>query len=348
MEGGNLINVLSLFDGLAGARIALDQLGIECNYYASELDKYAIKVAKANYPDIIHLGDVRDVKGKDLPKIDLLIGGSPCQDLSIAKSNRKGLDGEKSGLFWDYVRLKEECKPRYFLLENVRSMPKSSRDMIRQALGIVSPIMINSALLTAQNRKRYYWTNTGVFMQPIDQGIVLADIIEYGLVDRIKSYALDACYAKGTDLLNYIKKKRRQIVFKGCAKRPYPRQEKSADKRTRKIETRSDDKSNAITTAWHDSLIGIYTVPRGFNKGGIKLTDKAPSITSSAYEQNNKLYTHEGIRKLTPLECERLQGIPEGYTNHASNTQRYKMIGNGFTVPVIKYILSHADFKANK
>jgi DNA (cytosine-5)-methyltransferase 3A len=364
--------VLSLFDGLGGARIALDQLGIECNYYASEVDKYAMKVAKANYPDIIHIGDVCGVSAANLPRIDLLIGGSPCQDLSVAKSGRKGLDGERSGLFWEYVRLLKECEPKYFLLENVYSMPKESRDIISKALGC-SPIMINSALLTAQNRKRYYWTNTGVFMQPMDRGIVLADIIECGEVDRDKSYCLTATY-KMDGLKYYKNKKQRQIVFKGCAKR--------TREGIKELELREDNKSNALTTVRTDSMVGIYTVPRGYNKGGVRIADKAPAVTSNSYEHNNLLvtntiklgylgqdkrqdrvystdgksvtlcgngggqgaktglyYTHEGIRKLTPLECERLQGIPDGYTNHVSNTQRYKMIGNGFTIPVIKHLL---------
>jgi DNA (cytosine-5)-methyltransferase 3A len=347
MSKGRKINVLSLFDGLSGARIALDQLGIECNYYASEVDKYAIKVAQANYPDTIQLGDVTKVHAEDLPPIDLLIGGSPCQDLSVAKVNRKGLEGSRSGLFWEYIRLLRELKPRYFVLENVYSMKSADRDIISKEVGC-SPMMINSALVTAQNRKRYYWHNTGVFMQPMDEGIVLADIIEEGAVDRNKSYCIDANFHKGTSLKHYQEKGVRQVVFK----------------------------------------TGIYTEPRGFNKGGVRITDKSPTLTSSAFEHNNKLvtlqpiklghigqdkrpyrvystegksvtlmgeaggmgaktglyYTKEGIRKLTPLECERLQGIPEGYTAHVSNTQRYKMIGNGFTIPVIIHILKGMEF----
>jgi DNA (cytosine-5)-methyltransferase 3A len=361
------VNVLSLFDGLAGARIALDQIGIECTYYASELDKYAIQIAKKNYPDIIHLGDVRDVHAKDLPKIDLLIGGSPCQDLSVAKSGRKGLDGDKSGLFWEYVRLLKECKPKWFLLENVRSMPKGDRDIIRQALGVVSPIMINSALLTAQNRKRYYWTNTGVFMQPMDKGIVLADIIEDGIVDREKSYCVKHNDAKGTTLEQYKKGKfTRQIVFKGCAERTQPRKPKPGVKRKRVLECRKDDKSNALLTGGgmvylSEEQIEKISKQKGakvnkrkkgnfeyeFKEGAVKfpqeLTDKAQTLTTSCGNHGRCTtyikYNNEGIRKLTPLECERLQGIPDGYTEGVSNTQRYKMIGNGFTIPVIKYLL---------
>jgi DNA (cytosine-5)-methyltransferase 3A len=368
-----LINVLSLFDGLGGARIALDQLGIECNYYASEVDKYAIQVSAANYPDIIQLGDVAQVKAEDLPKIDLLIGGSPCQDLSVAKSGRQGLDGERSGLFYEYIRLLRELKPKYFLLENVYSMPKESQKIISKEMGC-SPIMINSALLTAQNRKRFYWTNTGVFMQPMDLGITLKDMIEDGEVDREKSYCVGANEYKMNTLKDYTKTKRRnrQIVFK----------EKSA---SIPATIYKENVKSMIKRKKHGLLVktGIYTVPRGYNKGGVKITEKAPPVTSNAYQENNKIvrlgqlnkggqgdrvysvkgksvclsangggmgaktglyYTQEGIRKLTPRECERLQGIPDDYTAHVSNTQRYKMIGNGFTIPVIKYILGYMKF----
>lgn len=365
-----MINVLSLFDGLGGARIALDQLGIECAYYASEVDKYAIKVSTANYPDIIQLGDVTQVKASDLPTIDLIVGGSPCQDLSVAKSNRKGLEGSRSGLFWEYVRLMRECKPKYFLLENVASMKREDRNIISKEMG-VSPIMINSALVTAQNRKRYYWTNTGVWMQPMDEGIVLADIIEDGVADREKSYCLTATY-RMDGLKHYKERKQRQVVFKGCAKRTYPRTPKEGEKREKKLEVRDDEKANALTSVQSDSMIFIEAEPSGKNTdlkflGGIisgrdkwlkdghdysrnfSQANRVYSIEGKSSTLNahggglgaktGLYYTHEGIRKLTPLECERLQGIPDGYTDHVSNTQRYKMIGNGFTIPVIKHIL---------
>lgn len=345
-----MINVFSAFDGLGCAKIALSQLGIECNYYASEVEydddgklagKYAMQVAKKNYPDIIHVGDVRNVNADDLPKIDLLIGGSPCQDLSVAKSDRKGLDGDRSGLFWEYIRLLEELKPKYFLLENVYSMSKESMRIISKAIGC-SPIMINSALLTAQNRKRYYWTNTGVFMQPMDQGIVLADIIEpLGFVDRIKSYCLDANYFKGTSLQHYLEKGVRQIVFKGCAKR--------TREGSKELEIREDGKANSLTTVQSDSMIKLGYLDKDKRPDRVySVEGKSVTLCGNAGGMGAKTglyYTHEGIRKLTPLECERLQGIPDFYTDKGiSNTQRYKMIGNGFTIPVIKYILQHAEF----
>src|SRR3990167_2785936 len=157
------MNILSLFDGISCARVALERTGIPVTkYYASEIDKNAIAVAMKNYPDTIQLGDVETIT-KDLlasymgnVEIDLLVGGSPCQDLSIAQKNRKGLDGERSGLFWEYVRLLKEVKPKWFILENVASMSKEAKDIITKKLG-VEPIMINAALVSAQNRKRLFW-----------------------------------------------------------------------------------------------------------------------------------------------------------------------------------------------
>lgn len=310
-----MINVLSLFDGMAGARIALDRLGIECNYYASEIErtddgklagKYAMQIAKANYPDIIHIGDVRDVKANGLPKIDLLIGGSPCQDLSIAKSNREGLAGSRSGLFWEYARLLRECKPKYFLLENVYRMPKEAVKIISEAVG-VSPIMINSALLTAQNRERYYWTNTGVFMQPADRGILLKDILE---------------------------------ILPDCP-----------------IGIKVRERSNCLRVGGINSPFGskqIWDSPlqrisiSGKVKPGIS---KSACLTGGAnsgghHSDMDIIHNRLATRRYSVTECERLQGVPEGYTQQPgiSRTQAIRALGNGFTVPVIEYILSYMRF----
>jgi DNA-cytosine methyltransferase len=150
--------------------IALERAGVKVdNYYASEIDKYAITVAQKNYPDTIQLGSVLDVKGADLPKIDLLIGGSPCQGFSFA-GKQLNFDDPRSKLFFEFVRLKEELNPKYFLLENVK-MKKESQDVISEYLG-VEPVEINSALVSAQNRKRLYWTNIP-FDMPEDKGILL-------------------------------------------------------------------------------------------------------------------------------------------------------------------------------
>ncbi len=283
------LNVLSLFDGMSCGQIALNRVGIKYdNYFASEIDKHAIKVTQTNYPKTIQLGDVTKVKGSDLPKIDLLIGGSPCQSFSFA-GKRKGMSTEQgeeittlerylelkgdgfqfsgqSYLFWEYVRILKESSPRYFLLENVK-MAKKWEDVISETLG-VCPIVINSALVSAQNRKRLYWTNIPGITQPEDRGITLQSVILSGCVDRKKAHCLDANYWKGASWETYLRKSRRQQVM-----------------------------------------------------------DPTP----------------EKARKLTPVECERLQTVPEGYTEGVSNTQRYKMLGNGWTVDVIAHIFSFMD-----
>src|SRR3990167_3913776 len=153
------MKILSLFDGISCARVALERAGIEVDtYHASENDPYAIKISQKNFPEIIQMGRVQDVKfiGGAGSFCDLLIGGSPCQDLSIAKRNRKGLSGERSGLFWEYVRVLEEIKPKWFILENVASMPQEAKDTITKALG-VEPILFNASLVSAQMRKRLFW-----------------------------------------------------------------------------------------------------------------------------------------------------------------------------------------------
>ena len=192
------MKILSLFDGISCARVALERAGIPVEvYYASEIDKYAKFISTKNYPNIMQVGSVTELKfvkdsvttgytvygtGSEFTElhdthIDLLIGGSPCQDLSIAKKDRKGLDGERSGLFWEYVRILREVKPKYFILENVASMPKEAKQIITDTLG-VEPIMINAALVSAQNRKRLFWTNIPNVTQPDDRGILLRDVLE--------------------------------------------------------------------------------------------------------------------------------------------------------------------------
>ena len=169
------INVLSLFDGMSCGQIALNRVGIKYdNYYSSEIDKYSIQVTQHNYPDTIQLGDITKLDGKQLPKIDLLIGGSPCQSFSNA-GNGKGFEG-KSGLFWEYVRIFNEVESTYFLLENVK-MKQEWRDIITKELG-VEPIKINSNLVSAQNRERLYWTNIPFITQPIDKKIYIEDIVD--------------------------------------------------------------------------------------------------------------------------------------------------------------------------
>jgi len=369
------MNVLSLFDGMSCGRIALDKAGIPVtNYFASEIDKYAIQVAKANYPDTIHIGDVQQVMWPETfegIKIDLLLGGSPCQGFSMA-GKRLNFDDPRSKLFFEYVRILKECKPKYFLLENVR-MKQESQDIISEYLG-VQPVAINSSLLSAQNRYRLYWTNIP-FDTPQDLGIKLQDILEDDFItDREKSHCLDANYFKGGGMSNlrvYFDKSRRQIVFSkdglchvgdadikghGYNKRVYHPDGKSPSlcaasggnlepkvmvnpasivgRRLQDGVRKDDDKSIPITQCLevheHDKSRCLSTISK----------DTLISILSQGrYEDAYTKEMRPLWRKLTPLECERLQTVPDGYTNHVSNSQRYKMLGNGWTVDVVAHIL---------
>lgn len=187
MNYRNGINVLSLFDGISVAQLALKQLDIPINnYYASEIDKRTIKVTQHHFPNTIQLGDIREIDGYTLPNIDLVIGGSPCVDLSSLRKDRQGLDGEKSGLLFEAIRLLNEVQPKYFLFENVGSMSKEDRKRFDELLG-VEGVSINSNLVSAQNRHRIYWTNIPRITIPEDRNILLKDIIEDGYVDRDKS-----------------------------------------------------------------------------------------------------------------------------------------------------------------
>lgn len=323
------MKVLSLFDGIAGARQAFKNLNIDCEYFASEIDKYAIKVAKNNHPDITHIGDVKNLiytfdnwlypEDADVifADFDLLIGGSPCQDLSIAKKDRKGLDGERSGLFYEYVRILKECKPKFFVLENVASMSKESKELISNELFNIEPILINSSLLTAQQRKRLYWVGKlqqdGNYKkvdikQPQDKGILLKDILESGVAVNNKSNCLTATYYKCSGLRDYVRGGRPVVAEPirlghfnkgGQGDRIYSVQGKSIN-------------------------LSANGGGRGAKTGLYKL-----DLPNGDYL----------IRKLTTIECERLQGFPDNYTNSISNTQAYKCLGNSFTIPIIEHII---------
>ena len=218
------MKILSLFDGVSGCRQALKELNIDCQYYASEIDKYAIQVAKANHPDIVHIGDVKNIDFTQFKDIDLLSAGFPCQSYSIA-GNRKGLKDERGQLIYDVFRALKDCKPKYFLLENVKGLlsidkGETFKNILKDLADcgyIVNWKVINSALVTAQNRQRVYIVGSLEekikIEQPEDQEIYLKDIIEEGVVDRDKSYCLDANYHKGGNLKSYFEKGRRQLVF---------------------------------------------------------------------------------------------------------------------------------------
>ena len=365
------INVLSLFDGMSCGQIALDQLDIKVdNYYASEIDKWAMQVAKKNYPNTKHLGDVTELKGSDLPKIDLLMGGSPCQGFSFA-GKQLNFDDPRSALFFEFVRLLEETKPKYFLLENVR-MKQEYQDVISEHLG-VKPIMINSALVSAQNRVRLYWTNIPNIEQPEDKGIVLKDILEdfyeNPVIDQLPRGA-----NKGGITASSLKKGKTpsltpsswqhnnhlcelkefnpdsechhvatatDINGHDCIKRVYADSGKSP---TLNACTGGNREPKVLCGAWRGRY--IKDGKRQDHKGSVagkteqrlEIRQDGKTNTLTTVQKDNVVVVPPTYRKLTPLECERLQTVPDDYTEGVSNTQRYKMLGNGWTVDVIKHI----------
>ena len=309
------MKILSLFDGISCGRLALERAGIPVEkYYASEIDKYAIQVTQKNRPDTIQVGDVTKLNYLELLDVDMVIGGSPCQDLSIAKQNREGLRGARSGLFWKYVEALEVIHPKWFLLENVASMRNEDRDAITETLKRIYPetecIMINSALVSAQQRKRYYWTNWHV-EQPQDKGILLKDILESGLPYLEKSQSLTASY-DGAVFWNSIQRKQRTMVAEPV--------------RIGELDGLGKGQANRIYSVRGKSVCLNANGGGGGAKTGLYKVD----LPDGDYI----------IRKLTPVECERLQTLPDNWTAGVSNTQRYKAIGNGWTVDVIAWIFS--------
>lgn len=301
------MKVLSLFDGISCGRVAIDRLNVFTEYYASEVDKNSIAISKVNWPDITQVGDITRLKYNQYTKtlstsrdghiydsqimigeFDLVMGGSPCQDLSIIKSKtRKSLEGDKSNLFYEFVRLVKEINPTYFLLENNYSMKDEARDIISEILG-VKPIMIDSSLVSAQDRKRYYWTNIPVDGLPKDKNLILKDILQDD-VDEKYFYNLPFEFY-GEDK-------------KVCAK----------------LEMKNQDMHKRVFSINHK--VGTLTTCGGGN------TQK-------------KIYIDGKVRKLTPLEYERLQTLPDYYTAGLADCHRYNGCGNGWTVDVIAHILS--------
>jgi DNA-cytosine methyltransferase len=460
------INVLSLFDGMSCGQIALDKLGVKVNkYFACEIDKYAMQVTQHNFPDTIQLGDVQFVTKETFGnhKIDLVIGGSPCQGFSFA-GKMLNFDDPRSKLFFEYVRLVNELKPKYFLLENVK-MKQESKDIITKYMG-VDPIEINSALVSAQTRKRLYWTNIPNVGQPEDKGIVLKDIIESGMAgeapvkhtdrnrrhlkdvndkslctsatmykeagnngmtliqvdDKVKlnenqqkkiekinnvnpdkANCLTEAIGRGgssSEYLTSVKKKTDAIKQVGDKLR-HPEATKKGyaeagegegldltfpDSKTRRGRAMKD-KSNCLTAASHEmgvveedkELRPATIVGRRLNERGVRddynkdvpitqclqvkhnsdktgtlttvekdnvLSENEPGRYPNAYEDKKLVW-----RKLTPLECERLQTVDDGYTlvldengkQLVSDSQRYKMLGNGWTIDVITHIMKNME-----
>lgn len=293
------MNVLSLFDGMSCGMLALQKANIQVdNYYASEIDKNAIKVSKHNFPNVVHLGNVVDIHKENLPNnIDLLIGGSPCQGFSIA-GKKLNFQDERSKLFFEFVRLKDELKPKYFLFENVR-MKDEIADEIDRILG-VKRVFIDSRTFTGHIRKRYYWTNIPIDELPTND-IKLKDIIdEEEVFDKDLSFFLDRTIYEPT------------ISYDGI-----------------------------ITINPRDNK-GKQTWQRG---RVYDIEGNCPTICASLFDLNITK-DHKTYRKLTIQECEKLQGVPIGYTSCVGKNEAGKMLGNGWTVDVIAHIFKGLNFKA--
>ena len=457
------MKVLSLFDGMSCGQLALNRLGIKVDkYYASEIDKYAIQVTQANFPETIQVGDVCNLKAEDYQDIDLILAGSPCQGFSFA-GKQLAFDDERSALFFEFIRLLKEIKPKYFLLENVK-MKKEFLEVITDQVsacypdfkggddlfgGKIEPILINSALVSAQSRQRYYWTNIPNIEQPEDKGIVLRDIlVEDGQTDLVGmngKKAFKENIQKGTALLardwkgwntygmTGVQTTPKQVgvasdinghdilkrVYSPDGKSPTlnsmgggNREPKVAVQSYREVRTeegkkarrdaklktgkdhtpfrskklipRTDGKVGTITPNLNkDHEISIeknktnqinpskkasgkqpYIQDRVFHKDGkshaltesfadrtnvgeLKLRTKSKTVRSGGRGSYDR-HEWDSVddlhwRKLTPLECERLQTVPDNYTKHVSKTQRYRMLGNGWTIDVISHILSNME-----
>lgn len=281
------MRVLSLFDGISCGRVALERAAIPVErYVAYEIDPYAIQISKNNYSDIEHCGDVTKGDFTQYKGFDLLIGGSPCQSLSIVQSKtRENLDG-KSKLFFEFVRAKEETQPKYFLFENVASMNEESKRVISECLGC-EPIFIDSADFSAQSRPRLYWTNIPVDLEYEKSTLVLKDIMQTDVEDK---------------------------YFYDCG-----------------FDFHGDDKS--VVATLH---INGHDILKRVNSPMVK----CPTLTTCGGGNTQKKVMDNGRpRKLTPLEYERLQTLPDGYTEGVSNSRRYNALGNGWTVDVIAHLL---------
>lgn len=335
------MKVLSLFDGMSCGQLALNRLGIKVDkYYASEIDKYAIQVTQANFSETIQVGDVCNLKAEDYQDIDLILAGSPCQGFSFA-GKQLAFDDPRSALFFEFIRLLKEIKPKYFLLENVK-MKQQFQDVITEQVsacypdfeggdllgGQIKPILINSALLSAQNRQRLYWTNILNIEQPEDKGIVLRDILE----DDVKDH-----YLAGEHLQNnYQGGNQLNPNYKSQANTIHDTNKKSG---VICAGTHGYANGYVISAAWRGRYKEDGTTEQ---KLELNQSGKSNSLTTM---QKDSVVVNENLswRKLTPLECERLQTVPDNYTNYVSNTQRYRMLGNGWTIDVISHILSNME-----
>lgn len=302
------MTVLSLFDGISCGRLALQRAGIQVDqYFASEIKKFAIKVTQTRFPDTIQLGDVRTVKASDLPKIDILIGGSPCQDFSNINQKQLGLKGMKSSLFYEYLRLLKETKPKFFLLENVL-MKEEDQKTLTKLLGGVQPIQIDSRLVSAQSRRRLYWTNIPGVHEPDDRHISFQSILEDGYTPREKSICLLASAHPHKDVAKKFRKSfgtymENNIIFKN--KEQY-------------------EKCKEI-------YFSHFTYDRSIPPG---------LVNESVFSEEEKA-AFDGIRYLYPVEMERLQTLPEGYCSELiTHNQVRNVCGDGWTVDVLAHLFS--------
>ena len=393
------IKVVSLFDGISCGRVALDRLGIAVSAYeAFEIDKYAKSISRYNYPDIRQHGDVLDADFSQFIGYDLVMGGSPCTFWSIAKTNREvDKDGMGWKLFMRFVEAVRIIKPRVFLYENVASMPKNIKDYISEELGC-EPVHVNSALVSAQHRKRLYWTNIQGITLPDDKGILLKDILESGMPFIDKSYCITATYS-GATFEQTLKSKKRTTVAEPIAladksqtilstmykenalsmlKRGktglFVATEVGAALRTRaddngsfkRLEVRNDGKLNSLTTVQTDSVVCSPVRVGVIGKGGqgdriYSVRGKTVTLSANGGGRGAKtgLYKIDlpdgdyYVRKLTPIEAERCQTLPDDYTAMGindkgktvkiSDTQRYRGVGNGWTVDTIAHILGFSQ-----
>lgn len=351
------MNVLSLFDGISCGHLALERANIKVdNYFASEIDKNAISISKKNYPENVHIGSVIDLDISKLPKIDLLIGGSPCQSFSmVGKRNgmtttcsidittleqyidlkNKGFEFEgQSYLFWEYVKIFKELKPKYFFLENVNMIDKW-KSIISKELN-VEPLDINSSIFSAQNRRRLYWTNIGHYENPLfgnlesniiipkDKGLLIKDILE-------KESTIDNKYYLSEKFINSMIRNSQLMEERGNG---FKFQSVDLFEKAKTILTRAGQRmtDNFI-------LVGDFRYNEGLRW---RENDKSPTIIAKTNPQII-IKKEDKVRKLTPIECERLQTLPDNYTQGISDNQRYKCIGNGWTVDVIAHIFSYIN-----
>ena len=362
------MNVLSLFDGMSCGMLAMLKAGIQVdNYYAYEIDKYAIKTSQHNFPQIKQCGDVFNADFTQYEGIDYLIGGSPCTYWSIAQSPDKR-ETTASGMGWElfsqYVRALHEAKPQYFIYENNKSMAKAIRESITETFGF-EPILINSALVSAQSRQRLYWVgqlnDNGTYNkvnveQPKDKGILLKDVLdsEMDLTSNSKSYTLTASY-NGAVPWNTIERSQRNMVAEPIRCFTLPRNDGIQTQSKQYRVYGVDGKSTTLCASGGGmgAKTGLYAISIEFNDDiPIKAVSSVDGKTYKVYEVKDGQITIKDkqyhiklpdgyyiIRKLTVPECKRLQTVPEWYGFPVSNTQSYKLLGNGWTVDVIVHLI---------